>query len=86
MPTTNTFPSHPVDDVPHTFRPHYVEYLSFLVTHNSIDPINLLNADDLESIVRRANKRMPPRPYGMVDGIYREYLLQVRAASKHDVH
>nr|XP_040231967.2 E3 ubiquitin-protein ligase lubel isoform X2 [Anopheles coluzzii] len=58
-------------------RPHYVEYLSFLVTHNSIDPINLLNADDLESIVRRANKRMPPRPYGMVDGIYREYLLQL---------
>uniref|UniRef100_A0A182PJP2 Uncharacterized protein n=1 Tax=Anopheles epiroticus TaxID=199890 RepID=A0A182PJP2_9DIPT len=65
-------------------RPHYVEYLSFLVTHNNIDPINLLNADDLESIVRRANKRMPPRPYGMVDGIYREYLLQVRANAKHD--
>uniref|UniRef100_A0A182XZN1 Uncharacterized protein n=1 Tax=Anopheles stephensi TaxID=30069 RepID=A0A182XZN1_ANOST len=59
-------------------RPHYIEYLSFLVTHNSIDPINILNADDLESIVRRANKRMPPRPYGMVDGIYRDYLLQVR--------
>uniref|UniRef100_A0A182MZB1 Uncharacterized protein n=1 Tax=Anopheles dirus TaxID=7168 RepID=A0A182MZB1_9DIPT len=58
-------------------RLHYIEYLSFLVTHNSIDPINLLNADDLESIVRRANKRMPPRPYGMVDGIYREYLLQI---------
>uniref|UniRef100_A0A182Q3F7 Uncharacterized protein n=1 Tax=Anopheles farauti TaxID=69004 RepID=A0A182Q3F7_9DIPT len=58
-------------------RPHYVEYLSFLVTHNSIDPIDLLNADDLESIVRRANKRMPPRPYGMVDGIYREYLHQI---------
>ncbi|XP_049279211.1 E3 ubiquitin-protein ligase lubel isoform X2 [Anopheles funestus] len=58
-------------------RPHYIEYLSFLVTQNSIDPINILNADDLESIVRRANKRMPPRPYGMVDGIYREYLLQL---------
>uniref|UniRef100_A0A182SBZ0 RING-type domain-containing protein n=1 Tax=Anopheles maculatus TaxID=74869 RepID=A0A182SBZ0_9DIPT len=48
-------------------RPHYIEYLSFLVTHNSIDPINILNADDLESIVRRANKRMPPRPTHYVE-------------------
>uniref|UniRef100_A0A182W7Q0 Uncharacterized protein n=1 Tax=Anopheles minimus TaxID=112268 RepID=A0A182W7Q0_9DIPT len=48
-------------------RPHYIEYLSFLVTHNTIDPIDILNADDLESIVRRANKRMPPRPTHYVE-------------------
>ena len=45
-----------------------------------IDPLNILNADDLESIVRRANKRMPPRPFGIVDGIYRDYLAQVSVA------
>ncbi|XP_050096252.1 E3 ubiquitin-protein ligase lubel isoform X3 [Anopheles aquasalis] len=58
-------------------RPHYIEYLSFLVSTNDIDPLDILNTDDLESIVRRANKRMPPRPFGILDGIYREYLLQI---------
>ncbi|XP_049530929.1 E3 ubiquitin-protein ligase lubel-like isoform X5 [Anopheles darlingi] len=67
-------------------RPHYIEYLSFLVNKNDIDPLDILNTDDLESIVRRANKRMPPRPFGILDGIYREYLLQVRACLEHGVH
>lgn len=58
-------------------RPHYIEYLSALVTHHSIDPLTILSADDLESLVRRANRRMPPRPQGLVDGIYRDYLAQV---------
>ncbi|XP_062545752.1 E3 ubiquitin-protein ligase lubel isoform X2 [Armigeres subalbatus] len=58
-------------------RAHYIEYLTFLVKSHGIDPLNVLNADDLESIVRRANKRMPPRPFGLVDGIYRDYLAQI---------
>ncbi|XP_038107289.1 E3 ubiquitin-protein ligase lubel isoform X2 [Culex quinquefasciatus] len=58
-------------------RPHYIEYLSALVTHHSIDPLTILSADDLESLVRRANRRMPPRPQGLVDGIYRDYLAQI---------
>ncbi|XP_065085092.1 E3 ubiquitin-protein ligase lubel isoform X5 [Ochlerotatus camptorhynchus] len=56
---------------------HFIEYLTSLVVHHSIDPLHILNADDLESLVRRANKRMPPRPFGLVDGIYRDYLAQI---------
>ena len=59
-------------------RHHYVEYLCNLIRNNSIDSINILSADDLEIVVRRENKRMPPRPSGMVDGIYKTYLFQVR--------
>lgn len=60
------------------FRPHYIEYLCGLIRQNDIDPLDILTADDLETLVRRENKRMPPRPFGLVEGIYRQYLLQVR--------
>lgn len=65
---------------------HYIEYLTSLVISQRIDPLNILSADDLESIVRRANKRMPPRPFGLVDGIYRDYLAQVSVGQDSDYY
>lgn len=58
-------------------RNHYVEYLCFLIRDNKLETIPILSADDLETCVRRANKKMPPRPYGILEGIYRQYLLEV---------
>lgn len=37
-----------------------------------------MEVDDLETIVRRANKRLPPRPYGLLEGIYKNELLKVK--------
>lgn len=59
-------------------RNHFIEYLCFLIRNNNIDPISILSTDDLEIVVRRANKRLPPRPYGMVDTFYRRELLKVQ--------
>jgi hypothetical protein len=59
------------------FRPHYVEYLCGLIRLNQIETIDILTADDLETVVRRANKRPPPRPYGTLEGIYRQGLVEV---------
>jgi len=58
-------------------RAHYIEYLCGLVRDNALDPVIVLSADDLETIVRRAHKRLPPRAYGMPEAKYREALLQV---------
>lgn len=60
------------------YRNHYVEYLCSLIRHNNLETIPILTADDLETCVRRANKKMPPRPYGILEGIYRQYLLEVQ--------
>lgn len=70
------------------FRAHYIEYLCGLVRDNALDPVIVLSSDDLETIVRRAHKRLPPRAYGMPDAKYREALLQVsfvRRARRKDV-
>jgi E3 Ubiquitin Ligase RBR C-terminal domain len=64
------------------FRAHYIEYLCGLVRDNALDPVIVLSADDLETIVRRAHKRLPPRAYGTPDAKYREALLQVSRAAR----
>lgn len=33
-------------------------------------------------MIKRASKRIPPRPYGMVEGLYRRELLKVRSVKK----
>ncbi|XP_037912727.1 E3 ubiquitin-protein ligase lubel isoform X2 [Hermetia illucens] len=58
-------------------RNHYIEYLIFLIIDNNIDPIEILSTDDLEIVIKRASKRIPPRPYGMVEGLYRRELLKI---------
>jgi E3 Ubiquitin Ligase RBR C-terminal domain len=64
-------------------RPHYVEYLCGLIRHHNLEPIDILTADDLETVVRRANKPRPPRPYGITEGIYRTFLLEVSPRVQH---
>lgn len=44
-------------------RNHYIEHLCFLIRENMLEPISILSTDDLETVVRRANRRLPPRPY-----------------------
>lgn len=59
------------------YRNHYIEYLCLQILEKKIDPINILDTDDLEILLKRANKRMPPRPYGIIDRFYRKELLKV---------
>jgi hypothetical protein len=56
---------------------HYVEYLTNLIRKHKLDTLSILSSDDLETVVRRASIPLPPRPYGTLDLIYRDQLLQV---------
>lgn len=58
-------------------RSHYVEYLCFLIHQYRLETLSILKSDDLETLVRRENRRMPPKPYGILEGIYRQYLAEV---------
>ncbi|XP_055299571.1 E3 ubiquitin-protein ligase lubel isoform X2 [Sitodiplosis mosellana] len=44
-------------------RNHYVEYLCILIREHMLESISIMSTDDLETLVRRANRRLPPRPY-----------------------
>lgn len=64
--------------MPHNFyRTHYLEYLCSLIRRYKIDPIRILSADDLETVVRRAAKKLPPNAYGTPTEMYRFRLRQV---------
>lgn len=58
-------------------RNHYLEYLSRLVRGRKVDPLPILGVDDLETLVRRAALRPPPRPYGSLEGLYKRGLIEV---------
>lgn len=58
-------------------RNHYLEYLSRLVRSRAVDPLPILGVDDLETLVRRAALRLPPRPYGTLEGLYKRGLIEV---------
>ncbi|KAG5896884.1 hypothetical protein JTB14_033523 [Gonioctena quinquepunctata] len=58
-------------------RNHYIEYLCQLIRKNKIDPIEMLNADDLETVVRRAAKKLPPNCFGTPRDMYRLRLKQI---------
>lgn len=55
-----------------------MEYLCFLIRENNLEPMPILTASDLEIVVRRADKRMPPRPYGILETFYRRELMKVK--------
>ncbi|KPI94716.1 RING finger protein 31 [Papilio xuthus] len=59
------------------YRNHYLEYLSRLVRSREVDPLPILGVDDLETLVRRAALRLPPRPYGTLEGLYKRGLIEV---------
>lgn len=44
-------------------RNHFIEYLCFLIRESGIDTLEILSTSDLETVVRRANRRLPVRPY-----------------------
>ncbi|XP_041977692.1 E3 ubiquitin-protein ligase lubel isoform X2 [Aricia agestis] len=56
---------------------HYLEYLSRLVRGRAVDPLPILGVDDLETVVRRAALRLPPRPYGSLEGLYKRSLIEI---------
>ncbi|CAK1550071.1 unnamed protein product [Leptosia nina] len=56
---------------------HYLEYLSRLVRNKKIEPLPILGVDDLETVVRRAALRLPPRPYGSLEGVYKRGLIEI---------
>lgn len=56
---------------------HYIEYLSHLIRKHKIDTIEMLTADDLETVVRRAAKKLPPNCFGTPRATYRLRLKQV---------
>ena len=57
-------------------RQHFVEYLGKLVFKHEIDPVSILEQDELEIILRRAGKPLPSR-YGITPGIWKDKLLNV---------
>lgn len=59
------------------FRMHYLEYLCILIRKYNIETISILNADDLETVVRRAAKKLPPNCFGTPREMYRQRLKQV---------
>lgn len=56
---------------------HYKEYLCKLIRQFNVDTISMLNADDLETVVRRAAKKLPPNAFGTPRDVYRKRLAQV---------
>ncbi|XP_028026296.1 uncharacterized protein LOC114240044 isoform X2 [Bombyx mandarina] len=56
---------------------HYLEYLSRTVRRHGVDPLPILGVDDLETLVRRAALRLPPRPYGSLEGLYKRGLIEI---------
>uniref|UniRef100_A0A1Y1N3Q0 Uncharacterized protein n=1 Tax=Photinus pyralis TaxID=7054 RepID=A0A1Y1N3Q0_PHOPY len=58
-------------------RMHYLEYLSLLIRQHKLETISMLSADDLETVVRRAAKRLPPNAWGTPREMYRKRLLQI---------
>ncbi|XP_014280766.1 E3 ubiquitin-protein ligase lubel isoform X2 [Halyomorpha halys] len=60
-------------------RKHYVELLSRLIRQNMIETIDLLDEDDLETVIRRTGRKPPLNSYGTPKSVYRSRLLQVIA-------
>ncbi|KAL3282322.1 hypothetical protein HHI36_005509 [Cryptolaemus montrouzieri] len=67
-------------------KQHYIEYLCCLIRKNGIDTLPLLTAEDLETVVRRAAKKLPPNAYGTPRDMlhYIEYLVGLIGRHKLD--
>lgn len=59
-----------------------MEYLCYIIREQRLETVDILTTDDLEIVVRRQNLRMPPRPFGIVDGLYRLELVKVSIAGR----
>ncbi|XP_057368613.2 E3 ubiquitin-protein ligase lubel-like isoform X2 [Daphnia carinata] len=58
---------------------HYVEYLAALITKNEVDPLDIFSSDELETLIKTASIRLPPRslPPNAPLVAYRRRLLEV---------
>ncbi|KAG1686326.1 E3 ubiquitin-protein ligase RNF31 [Nymphon striatum] len=56
-------------------RNHYIEYLGGLIAKNNVDPLILMNEDELELILKRAEIRLPLKPWRDKPDQYRKKLL-----------
>jgi hypothetical protein len=59
-------------------RSHYIEYLVREVRVTRLEPLPLLNVDDLETCVLRAGLKLPANWYGRDPVDYRQDLLEVK--------
>lgn len=59
------------------YRSHYLEYLCLLIRQSRLETLDILKADDLETVVRRENRKLPPKPYGILESFYRQRLVEV---------
>lgn len=59
------------------FRIHYIEYLVRKIRETQLEPLPLLNIDDLETCVKRTGIKLPPNWYGRNPEHYKRDLLEV---------
>lgn len=66
-------------------RPHFIEYLCSLIRDKNLDPVTILSTHDLETVIKRANKRLPVRPFyfrhdeTLSDSIFHRELIKVHS-------
>ncbi|XP_039278499.1 E3 ubiquitin-protein ligase lubel isoform X2 [Nilaparvata lugens] len=58
-------------------RRHYIEYISRLVRKLKIETLGILTSEDLETVIKRAGKNLPPNPYGTPKLHYLNALLEI---------
>lgn len=58
-------------------RIHYIEYLVRKIRLTQLEPLPLLNVDDLETCVRRAGRKLPANWYGRDPEQYKNDLVEV---------
>lgn len=57
-------------------RKHYVEHLGGLIFRHKVDPVPILESEELELCIRRANMRLPSK-YQLTDAVYKDVLTKV---------
>ncbi|XP_051169969.1 E3 ubiquitin-protein ligase lubel isoform X2 [Leptopilina boulardi] len=57
-------------------RTHYIEYLVHQIRLSQVEPLKLLNIDDLETCILRAGKKLPANWYGRNQADYERDLLE----------
>jgi len=68
-----------------SLRIHYVEYLVRKIRLTQLEPLPLLNMDDLEMCVRRAGLKLPANWYGREPEYYRNDLVKVNIGGEPHV-
>ncbi|XP_022686425.1 uncharacterized protein LOC111259021 isoform X2 [Varroa jacobsoni] len=57
-------------------RKHYIEHLGNLIFKHKIDPWPILESEELELCIRRANMRLPSK-YQLTDAVYKDLLRKI---------